>query len=53
MFGSDNPIDGLNTLNNKMYKEYFKNTINLSKEDYDKLMFKNAIKIYKLHEIKF
>ena len=53
MFGSDNPIDGLNTLNNKIYKEYFKNSINLSKEDYDKLMFKNAIKIYKLHEIKF
>lgn len=53
MFGSDNPIDGLNTLSNKMYKEYFKNTINLSKEDYDKLMFKNAIKIYKLNEIKF
>jgi predicted TIM-barrel fold metal-dependent hydrolase len=48
LFGSDNPIDGLDTYT--FYKPYFEDMGNiLSKEDYEKLMFKNAIKLFKLN----
>ena len=49
MFGSDNPVDGFDTLNNKMYQEYYKNSINLSSKEYNNLMFDNAKRIYKLN----
>lgn len=49
MFGTDNPIDGLDTLNNPMYQEYYKNSISLSDKEYNNLMFDNAKRIYKLN----
>lgn len=50
MFGSDSPIDGKDTLNHKFYQGYFNNKIGLRKDDYDKLMYKNALKIYSINE---
>ena len=49
LFGTDNPIDGLDTYNHEFYKFYFKDMQNiLSKEDYEKLMFRNAVKLFKI-----
>lgn len=48
MFGSDNPIDGLNTYMNQYYQSYFANSIQLNRKQYNKLMYKNAIKVYNL-----
>ena len=48
MFGSDNPIDGLNTFDNPMYLPYFNNNANIEYSTYKKLMRDNAIKVYKL-----
>ena len=48
MFGTDNPIDGLDTLNNPYYADYFKNSIKLSKKEFEGIMYKNALKIYNL-----
>jgi predicted TIM-barrel fold metal-dependent hydrolase len=52
MFGTDNPIDGLDTLNNPMYQDYYKNKCKIPARLYHNLMYRNAIKIYKLPEIK-
>lgn len=51
LFGTDNPIDGLDTYAHpticSIYlSDEFKNSI--SKEDYDNVMFKNAIKLFNL-----
>ena len=48
IFGTDNPIDGPDTLGNEMYQEYFKNSAKMPKEMYADLMAHNAIKVYKL-----
>lgn len=48
MFGTDNPIDGYETLDNPIYQSYFNNEINLTKKDYENVMYKTAIKVYKL-----
>lgn len=48
MFGSDNPIDGYETLNNPLYQSYFNNEIELTKKELQNLMYKTAIKVYKL-----
>lgn len=55
MFGSDNPIDGVNTYKqNKtgersLYRDYFEVLPNeISKVDCDKLFFENAIKFFNL-----
>lgn len=48
IFGTDNPIDGYETLNEKIYQNYFNNIIKLNKKDYAKLMYKNASKVYKI-----
>ncbi len=48
IFGTDNPIDEDETLSNKIYLDYFQNSIKLSKRDYKKIMYKNALKIYKI-----
>ncbi|MFA6754952.1 MAG: amidohydrolase family protein [Bacilli bacterium] len=50
MFGTDNPIDGIKTLDNPLYKKYFDNAIKLDQCDYDKLMYLNALRIYKIPE---
>ncbi|MCR4561653.1 MAG: amidohydrolase family protein [Bacilli bacterium] len=52
MFGTDNPVDGIETLDNPMYQEYFQNGVGLDKETYADLMYRNAIKIYRLPNIK-
>lgn len=58
MFGTDNPIDGLDTmgLNPKgepsLYQQYFNELKDLiSQEEYEKLMYKNAIKFFNLDKI--
>lgn len=58
MFGTDNPIDGLDTIgvNSKgersLYQQYFNELKDLiSQEEYEKLMYKNAIKFFKLDKI--
>ena len=55
MFGSDMPIDGLDTYSENgcgqpsMYREYFNGLeTKLSSEDYEKLMWKNATSFFKL-----
>lgn len=48
MFGTDNPIDGLFTYKKDIYQDYFNNKMNFDKDSYNKLMFLNAIRIYKL-----
>lgn len=48
MFGTDNPIDGYETLNNPIYQCYLNNEQNLSKKDYKNLMYKNALRIFKI-----
>ena len=55
MFGSDMPIDGLDTYSENgsgqpsMYREYFNGLeTKLSSEDYEKLMWKNATRFFKL-----
>ena len=48
MFGTDNPIDGYDTLNNEIYQNYFNNKIKLTKKDYQNIMYKTALKVYKI-----
>lgn len=48
MFGTDNPIDGKDTLDEEIYQNYFNNSINLNEEDYKKLMGENAIKLFNI-----
>lgn len=50
LFGSDNPIDGLDTYNHKdFYKIYFDEFKNkIDKESYNKIMYKNAIKVFNI-----
>lgn len=48
MFGTDAPIDGITTLDNPMYKEYFDNAAQLSPDLYRRLMRVNAIDFYDL-----
>jgi hypothetical protein len=48
MFGTDNPIDGIDTLNNPMYQAYFKNKVKLPGRLYHNLMSRNAIQVYQL-----
>ena len=49
MFGSDNPIDGLETLGKRIYQDYFYDLKNsLSHTDYEKLMGLNAKQIFKI-----
>lgn len=58
MFGTDNTIDGVDTLGvnpkgeRSLYQQYFNELKDLiSQEEYEKLMYKNAIKIFKLDKI--
>ena len=47
LFGSDSPIDGLDTY--KFYSPHFNDiSESISKEEHDKLIFKNAIKLFNL-----
>ena len=46
MFGTDNPIDGEETLDNPIYQAYLKNKMKCNKKEYQMLMYKNAQKIY-------
>jgi len=48
MFGTDDPIDGIDTLNNPMYQDYYHNFVKLPAKLYHNLMARNAIKLYKL-----
>ena len=48
MFGTDNPIDGADTLSNPMYQDYFANRSRLSKALYENLMENNAISFFRL-----
>lgn len=50
MFGTDNPIDGLDTLDNPIYKDFYSNKIGLKKKELEKVYYKNAMKVYKIKE---
>jgi predicted TIM-barrel fold metal-dependent hydrolase len=49
LFGTDNPIDGIDTLGKPNYQEIINNfkTI-LSETEYENLMYKNAQKVFKI-----
>ena len=49
MFGSDSPIDGLSTLDNPLYQEYFHNTLGLWEGRFRRLMGENAKNFYRLY----
>ena len=58
LFGSDNPIDGVDTYHHNpkgepsLYQQYFNDLKDMiSKEDYDNIMYKNSIKLFNLHNI--
>lgn len=55
LFGSDNPIDGVDTYHNNpkgdisIYQDYFNNFQDtIGSESYNNIMYKNAIKLFKL-----
>jgi uncharacterized protein len=48
MFGTDNPIDGAETLANPIYESYYKNKAKLPGSLYHNLMYRNAAKVYKI-----
>ena len=48
MFGSDNPIDGLDTLGNPLYEAYLRNKVKLPGRLYHNLMYRNAQKLFKI-----
>lgn len=48
IFGTDNPIDGEGTLKKDIYKKYFKNEIQLDENEYNDLMYKNAVRVYQI-----
>ena len=51
MFGTDNPINGVDTLGGDFYKPFFHELKNLlTKEEYENLMCNNAKKIFKIKE---
>lgn len=51
LFGSDNPIDGINTLGLHESYRYFLNGMKyeIDQEDYDKFICKNAVKLFKIN----
>lgn len=58
MFGTDNTIDGVDTLGvnpkgeRSLYQKYFNELKELiTPEEYEKLMYKNAIKVFKLEKM--
>ena len=55
LFGTDNPIDGKDTLmynktgDRSLYQEYFNELKNMiTKDEYDDLMYKNAQRLFKI-----
>lgn len=48
LFGTDNPIDGVDTLANPMYAPYLKKDSRFSDEEWDAIMWKNAKRVYRL-----
>ena len=48
MFGTDAPIDGSDTLENPMYRDFFENRIGLSENELNALMEGNARTFYRL-----
>ena len=55
LFGSDNPIDGKDTYlhdrmgNRSLYQQYFNEfQAMVSQEDYDNIMYKNAVRIFRI-----
>lgn len=57
LFGTDNPIDGENTLlcnkfgERSLYQQYFYELKELlSKDDYDNLMYKNAVRLFSINK---
>ena len=57
LFGSDNPIDGVDTYycnpkgESSLYQKYFNDLKDMiSKEDYDNIMYKNSIKLFNIEK---
>lgn len=51
LFGTDNPINGLDTYNDPIFYTYYFSGMRdrLSLADYEKFMFRNAIRLFQLH----
>jgi hypothetical protein len=52
LFGTDNPINGLDTYDDPVFYNYYFDGMQekLSPIDYEKFMFRNAIRLFKLHQ---
>lgn len=50
IFGTDDPIDGVCTLDNPIYVNYMNNKMRISKKNFEKIMYKNAMYIFKIKE---
>lgn len=50
LFGTDNPINGVDTYDDENFYNFYRSDMKgmVSKEDYDKFMFENAIKLFNL-----
>lgn len=48
LFGTDNPIDGIDTLNNPMYEAYLRNKVKLPGKLYHNLMYRNASQLFNI-----
>lgn len=46
IFGTDMPIDGVDTY--RKYEDYLANDLEITQEEYENLMYKNARKVYKI-----
>jgi len=46
IFGTDNPIDGMDTLANKIYLPYLKKDPRFNSDEWDLIMYQNAKRIY-------
>ena len=50
LFGTDNPLDGTETLANPLYLSYFQNWLGLDQHRYEALMYLNAKRFYRIGE---
>ena len=50
LFGTDNPVNGVDSYDDENFYNFYRYDMKemVSKEDYDKFMFENAIKLFNL-----
>lgn len=52
LFGTDNPINGVDTYDDENFYNFYRNDMKdkISKEDYNKFIYKNAIKLFNIKQ---